>query len=262
MIAPMNPGDRRWPADVGLAVLAVAVVAFAAFVVVRGPVQSSADEAARSDVSSPTVEPSDEVPTGPSTPTTGPADPAGALRVLALGDETLRVAGKEPRWVTRLGEGRWKVDLRARPQSGYLAIGPAQACGLPACPNVATMLAVAEKQPAVPDVVLVSAGAYDLELPPDEVEASTTEVFTNIRAAYPDAVVVALLPLGRGLDPQPEDLARVTALVRTQAERIGATAVDPGQPFAGDAPQDVRIDRGGDRLLSLVQRAVDEALAG
>lgn len=207
--------ERSWIADAALAALAVVVIAFAGWVAVRDPEPPSGPP-----TSSPTSAPA------PTTPT----EDAEPRSVLVFGDESVRGERSAGRWVTELDGGEVVVDNRARPQTGYVVDGDPATCGLPACPSLMTMLTVATAAAPTPDVVLVSAGAYDAALPGDRLGSGLTAFFDDLRGAYPDAQVVVLSPLVRS-GAVPAGLGRVTRLVTAEAERIGADYVDAGQPY-------------------------------
>lgn len=227
--------ERSWIADAALALLAVVVIAFAAWVVVRDPEPPS----------------SQTVSSTPSDPEATAADEPGPRTVVVFGDETVRGEESAGRWITELDGGEVEVDNRARPQSGYTVDGQPGTCGLPACPSLPTMLAVAAAAAPAPDLVLVSAGAYDAAVPGERLSSGITAFFGDLRAAYPDAEVVVLSPLVR-TGALPRGLTRVTRLVGAEAEAIGAAYVNAGQPYleAGSAAD------AGDQLLA----AVDEVL--
>lgn len=266
MITRMYPGFPRWLADAGLGLLAVGVFGFAAFVYVHGP---DDDGTARPGLTSPPpvdlngetsqVEPGQPgEPTSPTSPSSGLPDPDAVTKVLVLGDESARVVGTDIRWVERLGGGSWDVDLRARPLSGYLAVGTPSACGLPSCPGVGAMLQIASRQGAEPDVVVVTAGVHDVGLPVEELTRSVRSVFAGISRSYPDAAIVVIAPLAVD-PPAPTALPEVAGIIWMQAAMIGASVVEPGQPFLGEGTRPERLDRGSDVLLAEVQSAIEAA---
>lgn len=242
---------RSWIADVALACLAVAVVAFAGWVLMRDP----EPETAR-----PATETSATTPASSASATATGAPESDTLSVLVLGDESVRGARSAGRWVTELQGGDVEITNRSRPQSGYVVDGPDD-CGLPACPSVTKMFAQAEAAGTAPDVVLLSAGTYDAVAPEAALRRGLTAFFDELTATYPEADVVVLSPVVRA-GAEPTGLDRVATVLSAEAERVGADFVDAGQPYldaagAAGSTEAERLRAAGEQLRTTVDEVLD-----
>lgn len=155
-----------------------------------------------------------------------------ARTVVFIGDSYAAGSGtSDParRWTSRLSfnQGWHEVNL-AQGGTGYLSKSTDP--GAAARPNYPEEIAAAVK--AKPDVVVVSGGRNDTLLPIDAVEAATKQFYTDLRAALPKAVVIAVSPVWDASAP-PAELAQVAGTVKASAEGIGGTYLDIGQPLAG-----------------------------
>lgn len=131
------------------------------------------------------------------------------------------------RWTTRLSavEGWNEVNL-GRGGSGYLITNTTPEGVVR--PNYQTMIDEAVK--AAPDVVVVSGGGNDLALPIGDVLPAVANFYPALRAALPDAVIVAVNPLW-GPTPTPRNLPSLVTAVEAAVTSVGGTFLDIGQPL-------------------------------
>ena len=253
---------RTWAADTAIAVLAVVVIAFAGWVLVRDPGVPGDDRATDSAEQTPASE-------------TEPADPDlsdepatdAELDVLVFGDESVRGARSAGRWITELnGDTGVMVTNRSRPLSGFVTEGPRETCGLPTCPSLNQMLTQTTEGTTAPtpDVVIVSAGVYDADsIGARSLRTGVTRFYERLGEAYPDAQVIVLSPVVR-TPPAPTTLDLAVAAVEASAAETGATYLDVGQPYLDAAgPRDAdRIRAAGDVLRTAVDEALTDPTAG
>ncbi len=252
MMRAMDSGVGRRATDVLLAVLAVAVIAFAGWLVQRNPTPVSQDV-----TTTPSTAPSaSTVPSASAT--SDPPAQSDALNVLVLGDESVRGSKTAGRWIGQLGgtDGT-EVNNRSRPLVGYVADATPQECGLPSCPNLSKMLDLVTDQPTDPDVVLVSAGSHDGGVERPALTRAVSTFLDTVRATYPTSTVVVLSPVVRE-PPAPVMLDTVTEVVEAAATGAGVVYLDVGQPYLDAEGDDkARVKQAGEVLGA----AVTEALA-
>jgi len=152
--------------------------------------------------------------------------------VVFMGDSYTAGSGttsQSMRWTTRLSgaEGWAEVNL-GRGGSGYLITNTTSEGVVR--PNYQTMIAEAVK--AKPDVVFVTGGGNDLGLPVTDVLPAVEKFYPALRAALPNAVIVAVNPLW-GPTPQPRDLPALTTTVKAAVTGVAGTYLDIGQPLKG-----------------------------
>jgi lysophospholipase L1-like esterase len=204
------------------------------------------------------------------TPTPRPAaapspgrDPE-TVRAAFIGDSYTQGGGADPdefRWSTEAaGDLGWSELNYGRGGTGYVTTNSFRGCGLQYCPTYVEM--VAEVAAVRPDVVVVAGGQNDFSAyarDPSRVHTAVRAVFAGLRAALPDARLVALGPstpwavddLARGLDHAVrEAAASVDALYVSLLE---PNVVDPAHHL-GDGHVDNRGHRAiADRLVAAVR---------
>lgn len=136
--------------------------------------------------------------------------------------------GEAETWIGATAEGlEWGsvVNLSA-PGRGYTAT-PRVCDESPCAPFPGTVDAVAELEP---DVVVTFGGAADGDVPITTVAA---QYFSELRAALPDAQIVAISPVYSG-ETVPDWAPLHRASIHAGVEVAGGTFVDVGQPSLGD----------------------------
>lgn len=172
-----NAGMKwKW---LGLAVLAVAAIAVAAFLLVPPAGPSASDKTAA--------------------PAPKPLVTSAPPTAVFLGDSYSQGTGassKATRWTTLVSSAMgWGEVNDGRGGTGYVATSDVNGCGLSFCPNYPAMidLAVADK----PKVVVVAGGQNDLTTfinDPVKVKAAISLTFKTLRDKLPDATIVAIGP--------------------------------------------------------------------
>lgn len=123
--------------------------------------------------------------------------------------------------------------------TGYITTGEAQdpedaraACGLDYCPNYGEVInSAADANPAV---VVVSGGRNNSWAKIGLTAEYVNRFFTELRAALPNARIIATSPLWDD-DPAPAVIGQIGSAVQTAVAAVGGEYVDVGQPLAGDA---------------------------
>ncbi|QLD12320.1 SGNH/GDSL hydrolase family protein [Microbacterium oleivorans] len=155
--------------------------------------------------------------------------------VVFLGDSYTAGVGASDRargWASLVGEAEgWRVRNLARGGTGFASTvtgddAPA-ACGRDVCPTFGQM--AIEGASLLPDIVVVSGGRNDVG--GDPVDAEVDGFFETVAAAYPGSRIYVTDVLWH--EQEPEAVARLSDVVHDDAERIGATWLDIGQPLAG-----------------------------
>lgn len=169
----------------------------------------------------------------PSTQEAADAEPV----VLLLGDSYTAGVGASDRahsWagIVASDEG-WRVRNLARGGTGYESTvegdSAAAACGRSACPSFGQM--AAEGAALLPDIVVVSGGRNDIG--DDAAPGAVRAFFADLASAYPHSRIYVTNVLWH--QDAPESVDALSAVVRAEAERAGATVLDIGQPLASDA---------------------------
>jgi acyl-CoA thioesterase-1 len=129
----------------------------------------------------------------------------------------------------------WSLTNVARGGTGYVTTvteNAMTACGLDYCPSFGEMITPASE--SAPAMVVVSGGRNDSDLgASDEADAVTT-FYSELRAALPEAVIIAVSPLWDASET-PDSLDEIAADVRAAALAAGGSYLDVGQPLAGRA---------------------------
>ncbi|OAZ44198.1 hypothetical protein A9Z40_12425 [Microbacterium arborescens] len=195
----------------------------------------------------------------PSSAVHGAPDPI----VVFLGDSYTAGTGASDTslgWASLVGEAEgWRVRNLARGGTGYGARvtgeGAPAACGRDECPTFGEM--AREGAALVPDIVVVSGGRNDVGGSP--VDAEVAAFFDTVAAVYPESRVYVTDVLWH--DDAPEGVQQLSELVHADAQRVGATWLDIGQPLAGGdgllAPDGVHPSDAGHEAIA---RAVIAAL--
>ena len=227
--------DSSWLGNLALAVLAVVVIVFSAFVFMRDPGLPSDSLAPLSapNASEPTFPTGSDNPAEPTEPAVDPL--ANIDTVLVIGDDGARLGGTLGRWPDRLAEAHgWSVKNLSRRGTGYATSAGPEACGLPVCPSFLDMIATAAKQEP-PDLILVSGGVWDGELPRAQMRDAVSTFFVELRAAFPDTDIVAINPL-EITQPLPAPIGPTKRAVVGAVRDVGGRFVDAKQPYGGEPP--------------------------
>jgi len=124
----------------------------------------------------------------------------------------------------------WHLENLGRGGTGYLATSGKLGCGLAYCPNYREMIAAAKK--VDPTIVVVSGGRNDLGKA--GVAKQVTGFYTDLRAAFPKATILATSPLWDD-DPAPALIGSLGGEVKTAVKAVGGTYLDIGEPLLGHA---------------------------
>lgn len=159
------------------------------------------------------------------------------LTVAFIGDSYTAGAGAtDPShgWAATLARTQgWDMTNLARGGTGYLSAvtGNAKvACGLDYCPAYPEM--VKDAAAANPAIVLVAGGRNDVTRDPDQEAAAVRAFYTQLRAALPNAKIVAVSPVWDATAPPPA-LGAIAADVKSAVVTVGGTYLDIGQPLQG-----------------------------
>jgi acyl-CoA thioesterase-1 len=235
----------RQRSTVAVAALAVVAVIFVVLALHRGSTLTKATAAA--PPSFPPAVSASSVPVvasaslsasgnpGAATATASSSVPAGPV-VAFLGDGYTGGDGGTShalRWTTLVAaDFGWTERNFAFGGTGY-STGGKQPGGIPYTARIAGLVATA------PSIVIVSGGRYDIQSTngPTQIKAGVTATFTALRAALPNAVIIAENPLWSS-SKLPATLALVTADVKAAVAAVGGRYLDIGQPLVG-APADL-----------------------
>lgn len=105
-----------------------------------------------------------------------------------------------------------------------------KACSLDRCPSYPEVIAQAAA--ANPSIVIVSGGRNDVPNVDGKYAAGVADFFQQLRAALPDAQIIATSPLW-GADVPPSELASIARAVQDGVTAVGGTYLDIGQPLRG-----------------------------
>jgi lysophospholipase L1-like esterase len=162
---------------------------------------------------------------------------AGPQRAVFIGDSYTAGAGAAAGrgWVQVLADEKgWKVTNLGRGGTGYATRVESpiahEACGADVCPAYGEMISEAVK--TNPDVVVVAGGRNDGAVLHPELTTAVTSFYKALRAAAPNARIIALSPVWAAESPQPDPEA-FKAHVKGAAIAVRAEFVDLGEPLAG-----------------------------
>lgn len=139
-------------------------------------------------------------------------------------------------WIARLSRNQpWNVTNVARGGTGYVktvtvAKDAQKACSLDLCPNYAAM--IQDAAVAKPSLVIVSGGRNDSSIAPQVESAAIQAFYTELRAAAPDAKIVAFNALWDD-SAAPASIGAISAQVKASVESVGGVYLDAGQPLSG-----------------------------
>lgn len=161
----------------------------------------------------------------------------------------------------------WQGSSFAYGGTGYLRAATQNArigCGQDACPNY---LDVVDRVIAAnPNIVVVSGGRNDVELPEAQVEQAIDDFYARLRAGLPEAQIIVVSPVWAYSSP-PAQLGRIRTAVREAAARVGAMYLDIGEPLVDDRTllTNDRVhpnDAGHAELARLIEVALSAAEQG
>jgi lysophospholipase L1-like esterase len=155
-----------------------------------------------------------------------------AKTVVFIGDSYASGSGTSApaqRWTSRVSvaHGWHEVNL-AQGGTGYLS----KSTDPGAAPRLNYEEVIAAAVNAKPDAVVVSGGRNDTLLPVFAVQQATSQFYTDLRAALPKAVVIAVSPVWDASTP-PKELAQLAGTVKASVEGVGGTYLDVGEPLTG-----------------------------
>jgi lysophospholipase L1-like esterase len=164
-------------------------------------------------------------------------DPTTAL---FIGDSYTAGAGAltgSNRYTTVVARSQsWIESNVGRGGTGYTSSvsgdAAADACRLEYCPDFREM--IPEAVAADPDIVIVGGGRNDADEDVSTEADAITAFYTDLRAALPDAQLIATSPLWDD-ETAPEELEEISAAVRGAIESVGGVYLDIGQPLQGKA---------------------------
>lgn len=158
------------------------------------------------------------------------------LKVAVIGDSYSQGTGAgSPAmgWVSRLAQNQtWNVTNLAKGGTGYFTSVTANAkaaCGDDYCPSYAEVIDKAKA--ASPSLVLVAGGRNDAKVDPASESAAVEDFYKSLRAAVPDAKIVAFNPLWDD-EAAPAALGAIAQDVRSSVESVGGVYLDASQPLA------------------------------
>lgn len=135
-------------------------------------------------------------------------------------------ATEAERWSSRVSaELGWAERNFGIADTGYFVVG-AMANGNLYRDRIA---AIAAENPAT---VIVSGGRNDLWNDQDDIDAAIRQTFQELRAALPNAQIIAVNPWWDSTEP-PRQLADIGTTVQASVEEVGGRYLDAGQPLVG-----------------------------
>jgi hypothetical protein len=201
------------------------------------PAVSATSVAVASPSATSTSATSTSSPSASATKSTASASSAPALPIVAfLGDDFTGGAGATSnalRWTSLVAADLgWTEKNFGFGGTGY-STGGTLAGGGPYTARIAALAATA------PSIVVVAGGRFDIESPngPTRIKAGVTATFTALRAALPNATIIAESPLWP-LTKTPATLALVATDVKAAIAAVHGRYLDIGQPLFG-LPADV-----------------------
>ena len=160
---------------------------------------------------------------GPLPSAAAASTPAGAQRVVVIGDSIESGLGLDPdeSWPALLAGSRgWRLTNLSVPGAGFVAQGPD---GDDFSAQVETAIATR------PDVVFIGASDNDLGVDTAQVANAVDKEVDRLHSALPDTRIVGFNALtGQAGDT---DLAPLNAAVEKAVEKAGGTWLDLGQPY-------------------------------
>ncbi|MEZ7897350.1 MAG: SGNH/GDSL hydrolase family protein [Flaviflexus sp.] len=158
-------------------------------------------------------------------PSEAPTEPQ--VTVVIIGD-TYSINDSPENWINPVAEELgWNiVSNLSAPGRGFVTL-PRSCDNSPCEAFPGTVDAVVESQP---EVVVTFGGSADGDIP---IGGATDQYFQDLRAALPDAQIIALSPISSA-DTLPDWIPFHVANVRASVESVGGIYVDLGQPALGD----------------------------
>lgn len=244
------PRDTTRLSIVGLVVLALLAVGLS-IAALRQPGRVIATPApAQSSTSVPPTASAATTASAAQTPTPAPSSPISSAapsstpvtpRTVVIVGDSNSIGEPAQTWVGPVAEklGWTNVVNLSSPGRGYLSAP--RSCEFSICANFAgtVPLVVASK----PDLVVSFGGAADGDF---SLEQPAAAYFQALRAALPNAEIVAISPVTTDAAPAPFWLTLHSQSIRDGVEAVGGTFVDVGQPGLGS----------GDTLTAEAQAAI------
>lgn len=157
-----------------------------------------------------------------------------------IGDSYTQGAGAEPRtarWSTQLSKlMNWRERNFGLGGTGYLSVGEPEACAQDACPNY--QRTVVDAIEGKPEIVVIAGGQNDLlefAATPSLVQSAIDNVFSRVRAALPDALIIAVGPSSPGVVDG--TVIGMDRSVQGAANAVGAQYVSLIEPNVVDPAQ-------------------------
>lgn len=226
------PSPRLAPAFVVLAALALTLVGCAA---------TATHAADRTPTASPSA-------TSSPSATGAPASLAQTQTVVTIGDSIMAAYGlaDDEGWPELLATGTpTKLVNLACSGAGFIAVG---GCGT----NYSGLIAQAVQ--AQPTVVIVQSSSNDIGETDAAIDKATTATMAALRAALPQARIVALSTVWNEESEPPAEVTSSSTAIRQAAAAQNAVYVDLGQPLEGHPEwmqsDDVHPTADGQRALA------------
>lgn len=138
-----------------------------------------------------------------------------------------RASNEATRWSSLVSkELGWSEQNFGIADTGYLVEGSMEN-GVPYADRIP---AIAE---ANPEIVVVSGGLNDMFSSTADIVSAINTTYTELRAALPDARIIAVSPLWTAGEPVPVQMVALNDAVRAAASSVNAEYVDLGQPLVG-----------------------------
>ncbi len=161
---------------------------------------------------------------------TAPASPSGPV-VAFIGDSYTFGTGAKNRlnrWSTQVSNQLgWQEANFGKGGTGYISIS--QQCSGPCTTYGGT---IEEAKAASPSMVFVTGIRNDASLAPQDLDSAIGDFYPALRAALPDAKIVAISPIWDANQP-PARIADIGDRIRESVEGVGGTYLDIGQPLQG-----------------------------
>jgi acyl-CoA thioesterase I len=187
-----------------------------------------------------------------------PSAPAAPQRIVTIGDSIMAGFRLQPAqaWPALLGatDGIPVTNLGCS-GGGFVAVG---SCGSDFDGLIPQAVA------AQPDLVIVQSSDNDEGVGAEKLAAATTRTLADLRAALPEARIVAFGTMWDKPRTAPAEIAASSGDLQAATDAVGGTFIDLGEPIAGQ-PALLQSDdehptvAGQQVLLQAIRTALDEA---